>query len=177
MSAADRLEKLTVEQLEILRTRAREAAVTTVAEDHSDELEVLEVQTRGQAYALPLRAVEGITDLVSIAAVPRPSALVRGLVSFRGEVLVGVELATLFGQAQVGVADLRRVVVLSGRRSRMALLTEPSLTVGQARSRAFQASSTQSLPFVVGTNERFVTLLDPVALVAHVMAALEGESS
>jgi chemotaxis signal transduction protein len=175
MNGASRLEKLSVEQLAVLRERAREAAVATEEDDRSDEFEVLEVQSRDQTFALPLNSVEGITDLVSLAAVPRPSSLIRGLVSFRGEVLVGVELASLFGHGSVGVADLRRIVVVASGGNKIAVLTEKALSVGQRRAKTFLASSGTKKPFVVGTNERFVTLLDSNALVTYVLAAIQSE--
>lgn len=167
--------KLPADELLILRERARAIAPAPVSSNAVDEvMEVLEIQSRGQSFAIPLTGVEGISPLTSIAAVPRAPRVLRGLVSFRGEVLMGIELAALMGLGGDGLVDLQRVVALGADGLRLAILAERVLSVSQARPSSFSGASAlgQQHRFVLGTDARFVSLLDTSALIAHVFRTL-----
>src|SRR5262245_20300377 len=96
-SGYSRFLDLKPEDLALLRQRGQELGRAPAAAEPTDLVEVLELVSRGQTYAVPLSAVEGVTELTSIAAVPRGPHFICGLVSFRGEVLVGVEISLLIG--------------------------------------------------------------------------------
>lgn len=157
----------------ILRDRARETAAAAKSEEQVELIGVLEVESGGQLFALPLDAVEGVVELQTLAAVPRAPAVVRGLVTFRGEVLIGADLARLHG-AGTGIADLRRIVAVAGGGKRVALLTHKGLTVRLADRASFKATETQAASPVVGVDARHVALLDPAALIAQIFAAAEA---
>ena len=167
-----RFHALAQDELQILKDRARALAVPLVSEDTGDRIELLEIHSRGQRFVLPLSAVEGIIQLTSVANVPRVPGFVRGLVSFRGEVLVGIELCTFAGGAQPGFADLQRIIAISGGGAKLALLAEKIVSVRSASTSGFLPDPGNALPFVIGTDEGFVTLLDPGALIVHAFKAL-----
>jgi hypothetical protein len=168
-----RFGELAPDVLALLRERARAVAQQPAAATQAgEEMEVLELRSRGQRFLVPLAAVEGVVELTSLATLPRPPPAVRGLVSFRGEVLVGVELALLAGGgAGGGMADLRRVVALAAEGRRLALLTESGLLARSVPLASFGAMAGQALPFVVGTDASFASLVEPAALIAY---AFEG---
>ena len=169
-----RLLSLAPDELAELRQRARELARVVEVQVIDEGLEVLEVQCRGQAFALPVDSVDGIVDLVSLASLPRAPPYCRGLVSFHGEVLLAIELGALLGASTVGFADLRRLVALRAGEAKLVVLAEKTLTVRTATVGSFRADPSRPQPFVRGTDERFVTLLQPAALIAHAFAGLGG---
>lgn len=172
----NRLSELSAEDLRVLRERARALAVQVAGERSQDALEVLEVQSHGQSYALPLDAVDGVTELVSIAAVPRAPPFVRGLVGFRGEVLLGVELSAVAGVVS-GFTDLRRVIAISDQELKIALLAERVLAVRSVSRSSFRPDPVAQLPFVVGADALFLALIDPAVLISQVLQALPKETA
>jgi purine-binding chemotaxis protein CheW len=157
---------------QILQQRARDAARRPEEDRAEDAEELLEVQSHGQAFALPLSSVLAITELSSVAVVPRAPPILRGLVSVRGEILVGVELAALVGGSRAGIADLRRVLVVFSGALKVAILAERILKVHSLARSAFVPNRVSRHAFAVGTHESFLTLLDPAALIAHVFQQL-----
>jgi chemotaxis signal transduction protein len=137
-------------------------------------VELLEVSCGGESFALPLDAVAGVTELTSLAEVPNPPRLVRGMVSVQGEVLWGIDLSRLAGGGGTGLSDLRRVVVVTAGNQRLALLAERALGVRQLPLSSFRPDPVDGRSFVKGLDESFLTLLDPAQLIAFVFAALEG---
>jgi purine-binding chemotaxis protein CheW len=159
----------------VLQAAAQALARSSEAE-RTEDLEVLSVQSRGQAFAVPLQAVLSVTELHSLSFVPRAPAAVRGLLSVRGEVMIAVELAALAGAGEVGLQDLKRVVVLGIGPRRLAVLTERILSVRSTSSQAFKASGRQRVPFVTGLDDELTSLIDPAALLTHAFALLERAS-
>lgn len=169
-----RFAELPPEELAILRERSRETAraVAPVAAEH--HLEVLEVVSRGQTYAIPIIAVEGVADLSSIATVPRLAPFVRGLVSFRGEVVLAVELTASEGAASKGFSDLRRLICLSAGGMKLAILAERVMVVRSVDPATFAMDPLVRSGYVLGTNTEFVTLLDPACFIEHVFRSMVG---
>lgn len=167
--AFDRFSALPPELLTVLRQRARELAKPLeVDEEQSGDLfEILEIHSRGQLFGIPLSVVEGIGDLNAIAGVPRAPPVLRGIVSFRGEVLFGLELSMLMGGESSGMADLRRVIVVAAGGLKAAILTEKVVSIRSARNTAFIRDKLGQHPFVTGVDSRFVTLLDPALVIQH----------
>ncbi len=163
-----RFQALAEDELKILRERAQTLAKPLASDDTRDRTELLELHSRGQRFVLPLSAVEGIIQLTSVAHIPRAPPFVRGLVSFRGAVLIGIELCTFAGGAQPGFADLQRIVAIAAGGYKLALLTEKIVSVRSASTSAFVPDPSSQQPFVVGTDEGFATLLDPALLIAQV---------
>ncbi|HXN40158.1 MAG TPA: chemotaxis protein CheW, partial [Myxococcaceae bacterium] len=123
------------------------------------------------SFALPLSALQGITELNSLAPIPRAPPSIRGLVSFRGELLVGVELSALLGHSTTGIVDLKRIIALTCPAMKMAILGEKVLSVRSAPRNSFLPEKSR-FAFIVGIDENFFALLDPDLLVAHVQQLL-----
>lgn len=169
-----RFDELPEPERQLLRARARELARHVESGPTEPPLELLEVRAHDQRIALPLEAVEGVVPLGSVASLARVPRFVAGLVGFRGEVLIAVELGVLLGHSGTGFADFSRAVALSVGGKRLALITERSLGVVQAPLASFRADAMKRQDFVLGTDGEFLTLVDPGRLIAHVFSALSG---
>ena len=170
-SGYSRFLELNRTDLELLRKRASELGRAPTDVEAGDLVDLVELTSRGQVYAVPLAAVEGITELTSLAAVPRAPDFVCGMASFRGEVLIGVEISRLIGAAQ-GFTDLKRVIALSHDGKKLAIVAEKSLQVRSTPLMRFKTSGVGQHPLIVGTDESFVSLIDVSALVRHTFDAL-----
>src|SRR5690349_10673104 len=101
-SAQPKITQLDPEIRKILRERAREVSKRQASEVRSEGQEVLEIHSRGQSFALPLASIASISELTSLAPLPRLPPAIRGLVSVRGEIVMAVELALLAAGAAGG---------------------------------------------------------------------------
>ena len=160
----------------LLRDRARETAAPAKADEEADLLGILEFESAGQLFALPLEVIEGIVELQMLAPVPRAPAVVRGLVIFRGEVLLGADPSRLFG-ASTGMADLRRIIAIAADGKRLALLTPKALTVRTVERNSFKPTESAGPSPVLGLDARCMALLDPATLIADIFAAVEARRS
>jgi len=78
-----------------------------------EELVVFELS--GEAYAMPIVAVEGIIKMQSITHVPHAPSCVEGVTNLRGEVLPVIDLRKRFAlEAPIGEEDARIIVVEIG---------------------------------------------------------------
>jgi purine-binding chemotaxis protein CheW len=135
-------------------------------------VEMLVFTSGGRSYALPLTSVEGIADLGSLAPIPRAPGFVRGLVNFRGDILVAVEPSTLVGPEVGGFADLAHVAAIVAGGRRVALLLEKNPRVLVARSSDFQpVPSSPANALIAGLREG-TALLDPAALIDRALGGL-----
>lgn len=159
----------------LLQERARALAGQRVAHEEGERVEMLILQAAGQLLAIPLESVLGVMELTGLAPVPRAPPFVRGLVSFRGEILVGVEAGALLGSGQSGMADLRRVVALAAPSGRLALLADKVVAAETMDRGAFSPAADGTRPWFAGVNADFVTLLDVPELVGSVWRILGGE--
>ncbi len=160
----------------LLQERARALAGERTSQEQTEQVELLILQAAGQLLALPLDSVLGVMELTGLAPVPRAPPLVRGLVSFRGEILLGVEASALLGSGHSGIADLRRIVALSAPAGRLALLAEKVVAAETMDRAAFAPAADGARPWFAGVNADFVTLLDVPELVSSVWRILGGES-
>jgi purine-binding chemotaxis protein CheW len=162
---ASRIVQLPEADRQILRERAVEVARRQESSAPQDGVDIVEVHSRGQMFGIPLAGVASITELSSLAPVPRAPMLLRGLVNVRGEVLVGIELALLTGTATGGIADLRRIIAVTAGDLRIAVLAEKIASVRTVQTSAFRSDGVTHAPYIVGTDEHFLSLVDPAALI------------
>ncbi len=137
-------------------------------------MDLLEIQSHGQKFALPLVDLLGVAELASLAPIPRAPRSVRGLVTFRGELLLGVELSALVGQSDTGITDLRRVIALTSHPMKIAILGEKILSIRTAPRDSFKPEPSRH-GFVVGIDENFISLVAPDLLAAHVLQLLRHD--
>lgn len=171
-----RLAGLGTRDLEEVRGRTEEIA-RRPSTTHDGREEVLALESRGQSYVVPLPSILGVGDLAGLAPVPRAHPAVRGMIAFRGEVLVAFELAALARAESTGFTDLRRFLILSTPKGRLALLTERTLEVRPVDRNSFVASTLSAPPFVLGSDGQGVSWVDPDALITHAFGLLKGGRS
>lgn len=169
------LEELSPEDLRLLHERARDLAKSS-GRDLVDatNVELLEVASRGQTYALPLESVEGVAELTSIAFLPLAPSFVRGLVGFRGEAMVATEISGMFGESQIGFADLKRIISVAAGGKKLCILAERVMTVRTARLSDFILDPTSNVPFIIGTDCNLVSLINPALFIEFAFKALGG---
>ncbi|MFN7135388.1 MAG: chemotaxis protein CheW [Myxococcales bacterium] len=169
-----RFAQLAVDERRLLQERARALAAQRTEQTTGERIETLLVQAAGQLLALPIENVLGVVELSGLAPVPRAPPLVRGLVSFRGEILVGIEAGALVGSGNSGIADLRRVVALGAPAGRLALLAERVHAAETMDRASFTQGADAGRSWAAGVNAGFVTLVDVAELVASAWRTLGG---
>jgi chemotaxis signal transduction protein len=174
--AQPKINELDASIRKILRERAREVSKRQDSEHRAEGQEILEVHSRSQNFALPLASIASISELTSLAPIPRVPSAIRGLVSIRGEILIGVELALLASGAASGIADLRRVIVLQSENQRIAVLAERIVAVKNIQLPSFRNERPADMPFLTGTDENFLSLVDPGALIRFTFNMVSGGS-
>lgn len=160
--------------LELLQQRALEIAKVSENVEQQELLELLEIESRGQRFAVPLKTLEGVVELTSVAPIPRAPGVVRGIISFRGELLLGLELSALVGSTSTGITDLRRIIAVNASTMKVAILAEQITSIRAAPKVSFRPDPSRRFSFVVGIDENFVSLIDPDALVSQTLNLLGG---
>ena len=179
-TALQKLYELPAGELEVLKQRARALAKPlsfSQSQDESELVEYLEIHSRGQVFAVPLAVVEGIGDLTALAHAPRAPPACRGIVSFRGEILLGLELSILLGSGGAGLADLRRLIILSANNLKAAIVAEKVVSIRSAQPSSFIRDRLAAHPFVVGVDRDFVTLLEPGLLIQFAFDMVQGRAT
>lgn len=142
---------------------ARAAAEPHRAPELEEERQLLAFSVAGDAYALPVERVRGISRLRPVTAVPRVPADVRGVISLRGEIVQVVDLASRMGLP--GGAPARRgriVVVYAGDAGVAGLLVDEVTEVMRVRETALRPVSgdAERVEALCVCGDRFVSLLD-----------------
>jgi len=69
-------------------------------------------QLEGNLYGLDIRIVKEVNLNTSICPVPRSSRQIRGLVNIRGQVVLVVDIAVVFGRPPRPITNTSQVVIL-----------------------------------------------------------------
>jgi purine-binding chemotaxis protein CheW len=155
-----------VELDEILRRRAEQLARLPVAEDTSDEFEVLACHMGDERYAVETRHLRAVQWATAITPVPCTPAFVVGIVSVRGEIVTLLDLATMIGLRAKPLLDADKpvpVLLLGLAGMRAGLVVDEVVGVERMRLDAVrQAPSGRE--FVRGIGPRETVVLDVEAL-------------
>jgi purine-binding chemotaxis protein CheW len=156
-----------VELDEILRRRAEQLARLPVAEDTSDEFEVLACHMGDERYAVETRHLRAVQWATAITPVPCTPAFVVGIVSVRGEIVTLLDLATMIGLRAKPLLDADKpvpVLLLGLAGMRAGLVVDEVVGVERMRLDALrQAPSGRE--FVRGIGPRDTVVLDVEALI------------
>lgn len=77
-----------------------------------DQLQFVSFFLEDRLYGLDIRVVKEITPSQRITAVPLTPAVVRGLVNIRGQVVLVMDLALIFGRSERPVTEESQIVIL-----------------------------------------------------------------
>ncbi len=77
-----------------------------------DQLQFVSFYLEERLYGVDIRIVKEINPSQRITAVPRTPAVVRGLVNIRGQVVLVMDLAVIFGRAERPVTEDSQIVIL-----------------------------------------------------------------
>lgn len=151
---------------ELLRQRAARYA-RRVADAEQDTSSVIVFERGGTRYALALEALREIRPLKSFCAIPGASAVVPGVVHYRGELLSAHDLHALLSPGAAAAAPAWFLVIEQGR-ERLALLADLVQGVAVLPSRRLSPA-----PLALGDAAAgFRGVLDDGSLVLHPVGLL-----
>jgi purine-binding chemotaxis protein CheW len=107
-----------------LERRARELARPLGSSNGEERLEVVTFSLAGETYAVESHAVVAVFKLTDMAPLPGAQAPVRGLASWRGQLLTIVDLREALGLEPASLNDLAHVVVVGGRAAAFGVLVD-----------------------------------------------------
>ena len=108
----------------LLDKRTRDLARTADEDERSEERLVLPFVLGGERLIIEARWLLGVSKLSTLAALPGAEALVRGVTTWRGDLLTVLDIRPLLGISTAGLSDLTRLLVLGERRARFGLLVD-----------------------------------------------------
>ncbi len=147
-------------------------------------------QLGAETYGLPILDVRELIGLMTITAVPRAPAFVRGVINLRGKVIPVIDLRLQFGMEPCPATDQTVIIVVQcaveGRALTMGLLVDRVLEVITFEESAIEpppdlGRGAARADFILGvgkSNQRVVFLLDiACVLSADEAAAVAGAAT
>src|SRR4051812_13974764 len=92
-------------ELELLLARAKLLAEAPPVDD-GDREELVVFEVHGQRHAVPIDAVQSVTEAAGITRIPGLPSFLPGVVSHRGRLSCVLELRELAGGSRAGIVDL-----------------------------------------------------------------------
>lgn len=167
MSAGDELDQV---DRALLDERTRALARAPDEAPTTRTLEVVVLQTAGESYALPARAVEAVAELTHLTPIPHAPAVVAGLTAFRGEVLPVFFLRPVLGLGLSALPERGRLILVTDRDGRVALAVDavlgPLWIAPDDLCPPVMPRGTTTRALVLGVAPTGVALLDVEALLA-----------
>jgi len=78
----------------------------------ADKLQFVSFYSEGRMYGLDIRIVKEINPNVNITPVPRSDNYIRGLVNIRGQVILVLDIAMMFGRGQRPFTEDSHIVIM-----------------------------------------------------------------
>lgn len=155
----------------ILIERARALAQAPAAPSAGEQLLVVELSVGEEDFSIDAAVVNEVVHLRHLTAVPGAPAAVRGVTTYRGEVLAAVDVRPVLGRPVGGLSDLPWLVVLGGEAPAFGLLAGrvsdvASIPVESLRPLSVDAPAA-ARRLARGVTDRAVTVLDGAALLAE----------
>lgn len=108
----------------VLAERARRLARRPSQPESGDTVAVVVFLTGGESFAIETTFVREIVRLRHVAPLPRGPTAVRGVTTYRGEILPVLDVRAVLGHPTEGLADLIRVLVLGRAGPEFGLLAD-----------------------------------------------------
>jgi purine-binding chemotaxis protein CheW len=130
----------------IMKARAHKLAARTEI-SAGEQLALAVFELAHERYAIELRWIREVVRITAYTPVPGTPAHIVGLTSIRGDIVVVVDLRTLFGLTTPGLGEHSRLVLIGDRSADLGILVDRALgTSSLAVSEVLAAS-----PGVVGS--------------------------
>jgi len=144
---------------------ARDAALDReTGEDAALVSELLAFEVGDTPYGVPIERVREILRMRPITPVPRVPALVRGVISIRGEVVEVIDLRQRFGLSPTEIDRRTRIVVIHGFDGRvtgcMVDRVREVMRVPEAQIRPAAEAEMDVVSGLCERGEEFVSMLD-----------------
>lgn len=154
----------------ILVERARSLARVPAAPPEGEELLVVAFTVGDEAFCVEAAHVREVVRLRQLTAVPGAAVAVRGVTTYRGEILAVVDPRAALGRPAGALADLLWIVVLGSAEPELGLLAGEVSGVGAIRVPELRPLPAEASPrarrLARAVTERAVIVLDGAALLA-----------
>ena len=113
----------------VARDSADDRAELSAEAGRNEVVMLVAFQLNGHYFALPLEDVERVLRMVAITPVPDAHPLVAGMINLHGKVVPVVELRRVLGQPPKDYSVDERLLVVSSKRCKMAIIVDQVLDV------------------------------------------------
>ena len=152
----------------ILGERARLLARRPTAPADGETVAVVAFITGGESFAIETAFIREIVRLRHLSPLPRGPAAVRGVTTYRGEILPVLDVRVVLGHPAEGLADLIRILVLGRAGPEFGLLADEVAGAGSLPTRDLLA-----LPAEISARaKRYLRAMTPDAMLVLDGAAL-----
>lgn len=153
----------------VLAERARALARPLERPRDGEELRVVAFSIRQEAFGIEASYVREVVRLRHLAVVPGAPLAVRGITTYRGEILAILDIGMVLGRQSGGLADLLWLIVLGNGTPEFGLAADEvgdvaGIRLDQLRPSSEDAASIRRLTRGIAADARVV--LDYAALLA-----------
>ena len=167
----------------VLSERARLLARRPSPPESGDMVAVVTFLVGGESFAIETTFVREIARLRHVAPLPRGPAAVRGVTTYRGEILPVLDVRAVLGHPAEGLPDLIRVLVLGAAGPEFGLLADEVAGTASIPARDLLALpaeiSVRARTYLRALTPDATLLLDGAALLAdpELFATRDGASA
>ncbi len=152
----------------VLIERAQALARVPAAPHDGEELLAVEFSVGEEHFCIGAADVREVVRLRHLTPVPGAPAAVRGVTTYRGEILAAVDVRSALGRQASGLSDLLWLPVLGSAAPELGLLASHVSGVESVAASALRPlpgdASTRARRFARGVTDRAVTVLNGAAL-------------
>lgn len=154
----------------ILTARARALARPLERTPEGDELPALAFSIRSEAFVIEASFVREVVGLRAVVGLPGAPQAVRGLTTYRGEILPAIDLGAVVGLPGGGLGAALWLIVLGTEAAEFGLLADEIAGVTRVRADDLRPLPEDAAPaarrLARGITADAATLLDGAALLA-----------
>ncbi len=144
----------------ILKERA-EALARRVSQPSGETLDLLFFAIGDERFAIEARFVLEHSRVADLAPLPNAPEPFVGIVPWRGEPIVAIDIRRLFGAMHVGIADFPRLIIVGEAEAEFAVLVETADEIATVERHTLRATTQ---PFGIGITADACLVLDGRAL-------------
>lgn len=154
----------------VLAERARALARPLERPPEGEELGVVAFSVRQETFCIEASYVREVVRLRHLAAVPGAPPAVRGVTTYRGEILATLDIGMVLGRRSGGLADMLWLIVLGNDTPEFGLIADEVGDIARVRLDDLRPPSEDASPatrrLVRGIAADALIVLDGAALLA-----------
>jgi hypothetical protein len=161
----------------ILRERSARLAIVPAPRDPPDSVRFVVFSSGGARFGLPLTALQEIAPLAYVARTPGADAAVRGIMSWRGELVSVFDTLALIGGARAGTVPPGYAAIFRDVTPFVALAFERPEGIGRASTASLRGPlewQSRAPDLFRGATDEAVALFETAPLVARLRQSLRA---